>query len=78
MSHQQASHFSLVTGRAWWEWAAGVWPVLVAVIDLGFQLMLILISLLPAAVHRDFALHCPHLPVAHHSPVLPGVHPGKP
>lgn len=52
--------------------------MLVAVIDLGFQLMLMLVSLPPAAVHWDFALHCPHLPAAHHGPVLPGVHLGKP
>lgn len=33
--------------------------------------------LLLAAVHWDFALHHPGLPAAHHSPVLPGVHPGE-
>lgn len=32
----------------------------------------------PAAVRRDSALHRPALPPAHHSPVLPGVHPGEP
>lgn len=36
------------------------------------------VSLLPAAIHWDFALHRSGLPAAHHGPVLPGVHPGKP
>lgn len=40
--------------------------------------MMLQVSFLPAAIHWDFALHRSGLPAAHHSPVLPGVHPGEP
>ena len=49
-----------------------------AVPGMGLLLMLTVVSFLPAAVHRDLALHHPALPPAHHGPVLPGVHPGEP
>lgn len=49
-----------------------------AVPGVGLLLMPTVVSCLPAAVHRDLALHHPALPPAHHGLVLPGVHPGEP
>lgn len=45
--------------------------------SVGLLLLLMLASFFLVAVHRDLALHHPDFPTAHHSPVLPGVHPGE-
>lgn len=76
MSHQQASLSAQLQDGPGWVDSRGVASAAGAVSGMRPQLMLV--PLLPAAVHRDFALHHPGLPVAHHCPVLPGVHPGEP